>query len=248
MNPPTLAPRPNVGADVHLRKRADIRQRTNPGNRVRPCVSGIRPPRWASNVSTSTPAGSSCCTTAVVAPVTKDDVGPVLHHDGSSSPPTGGSECQADGGRGSIVMVVLLLKVSKGQWLVPLEPTSFSCLSPPALNNRLGSETCRKWLASTTQMARLVASSLMRSPSWLDEVRPTCDVTHGWNPLGSARGRPLSNSLISTAFIHRDEALPEQLAAAGQLPAVVMSSDDGWRVIMTSSEFAEFKSDPETHR
>ena len=25
-----------------------------------------------------------------------------------------------------------------------------------------------------------------------------CDVTHGWNPLGNARGRLLSNSLSST--------------------------------------------------
>ena len=72
-----------------------------------------------------------------------------------------------------------------------------------------------------------------------------CDVTHGWNPLGKRSWKAaVEQSDLNLTFIHRDEALPEQLAAAGQLPAVVMSSDDGWRVIMTSSEFTEFKSDP----
>jgi len=72
-----------------------------------------------------------------------------------------------------------------------------------------------------------------------------CDVTHGWNPLGKRSWKAaVEQSDLNLTFIHRDEALPEQLAAAGQLPAVVMSSDDGWQVIMTNSEFAEFKSDP----
>lgn len=72
-----------------------------------------------------------------------------------------------------------------------------------------------------------------------------CDVTHGWNPLGKRSWKAaVDQSDLNFTFIHRDEALPEQLAAAGQLPAVVMSSDDGWRVIMTSSEFRDFKSDP----
>jgi len=72
-----------------------------------------------------------------------------------------------------------------------------------------------------------------------------CDVTHGWNPLGKRSWKAaVEQSDLNLTFIHRDEALPEQLAAAGRLPAVVMSNEDGWRVIMTSSEFAEFKSDP----
>lgn len=72
-----------------------------------------------------------------------------------------------------------------------------------------------------------------------------CDVTHGWNPLGKRSWKAaVDQSDLNLTLIHRDEALPEQLAAAGQLPAVVMSSDEGWRVIMTNSEFAEFKSDP----
>ena len=72
-----------------------------------------------------------------------------------------------------------------------------------------------------------------------------CDVTHGWNPFGRREWKTaMQQSDLDITFIHRDEALPEQLAAAGQLPAVVMSNDDGWRVIMTSSEFGEFKSEP----
>ena len=72
-----------------------------------------------------------------------------------------------------------------------------------------------------------------------------CDVTHGWNPRGKRSWKAaVEQSELNLTFIHRDEALPEQLAAAGQLPAVVIANDDGWRVIMTSSEFAEFKSDP----
>ena len=72
-----------------------------------------------------------------------------------------------------------------------------------------------------------------------------CDVTHGWNPLGKRSWKAaVERCSLDMKFIHRDEALPDQLSAAGQLPAVVMSSHDGWRVLMTNSEFAIFKSDP----
>jgi hypothetical protein len=72
-----------------------------------------------------------------------------------------------------------------------------------------------------------------------------CNVTHGWNPLGKRSWKAaVEQSQLNLTFIHRDEALPEQLEAAGRLPAVVMSSGDEWRVIMTSSEFADFNSDP----
>src|SRR6056300_736774 len=72
-----------------------------------------------------------------------------------------------------------------------------------------------------------------------------CDVTHGWNPLGKRSWKEaVERCSLDLRFLHRDEALPDQLSAAGQLPAVVIANDDGWRVIMTSSEFANFKSDP----
>jgi hypothetical protein len=72
-----------------------------------------------------------------------------------------------------------------------------------------------------------------------------CDVTHGWNPFGRREWKTaIRQSDLDITFIHRDEALPEQLAAAGRLPSIIALSDDGWLEIMTSSEFAEFKSDP----
>ena len=72
-----------------------------------------------------------------------------------------------------------------------------------------------------------------------------CDVTHGWNPFGRREWKTaLQQSDLDITFIHRDEALPEQLAAAGQLPSIIALSDDGWHVIMTPSDFAAFKAEP----
>ena len=72
-----------------------------------------------------------------------------------------------------------------------------------------------------------------------------CDVTHGWNPFGRREWKTaMQQSDLDITFIHRDEALPEQLAAAGQLPSIIGLSDNGWQVIMTASDFAAFKADP----
>jgi hypothetical protein len=72
-----------------------------------------------------------------------------------------------------------------------------------------------------------------------------CDVTHGWNPLGKRSWKAaVEQSELNLTFIHRDEALPEQLAAAGQLPSIIALSDDGWQNIMTPSDFAAFKAEP----
>ncbi len=56
-----------------------------------------------------------------------------------------------------------------------------------------------------------------------------CDLTHGWNPLGKRSWRAACRSgpvLIET--IHRDEATPSQLAAAGALPAVLIGGANSW--------------------
>ena len=72
-----------------------------------------------------------------------------------------------------------------------------------------------------------------------------CDVTHGWNPFGRREWKTaVQQSDLDITFIHRDEALPEQLAAADQLPSIIALSDDGWHVIMTPSDFAAFKAEP----
>ena len=71
-----------------------------------------------------------------------------------------------------------------------------------------------------------------------------CDVTHGWNPFGRREWKiAMRQSDLDITFIHRDEALPEQLEAAGRLPSIVALRDDGWQNIMTPSDFAAFKAD-----
>ena len=72
-----------------------------------------------------------------------------------------------------------------------------------------------------------------------------CDITHGWNPFGRREWKTsMQQSRLDITFIHRDEALPEQLAAAGQLPSIITLGDDGWQEIMAASDFAAFKADP----
>jgi len=72
-----------------------------------------------------------------------------------------------------------------------------------------------------------------------------CDITHGWNPFGRREYKTaVQQSGLDITFIHRDEALPEQLAAAGQLPSIITLGDDGWENIMTPSDLAAFKAVP----
>ena len=67
-----------------------------------------------------------------------------------------------------------------------------------------------------------------------------CDVTHGWNPFGRREWKTaLQQSDLDITFIHRDEALPEQLAAAGQLPSIIALSDDSWHVIMSANDIRQ---------
>jgi hypothetical protein len=71
-----------------------------------------------------------------------------------------------------------------------------------------------------------------------------CDITHGWNPFGRRECKTaVQQSGLDITFIHRDEALPEQLAAAGQLPSIITLGDDVWQEIMAASYFASFKAD-----
>ena len=56
-----------------------------------------------------------------------------------------------------------------------------------------------------------------------------CDLTHGWNPVGKRSWRKACRSApVPIETIHRDEATPSQLDAAGDLPAVLIGQGDSW--------------------
>ena len=67
-----------------------------------------------------------------------------------------------------------------------------------------------------------------------------CDITHGWNPFGRRECKTaVQQSGLDITFIHRDEALPEQLSAAGQLPSIITFGDDDWHVIMSANDIRQ---------
>lgn len=72
-----------------------------------------------------------------------------------------------------------------------------------------------------------------------------CDITHG-----TLRRKPEWDSACAQAgldidLLHRDEATDEQLAAAGDLPAVVANDGDGWRLVAGPVELARCEGKPE---
>jgi len=72
-----------------------------------------------------------------------------------------------------------------------------------------------------------------------------CDITHG-----TLRRKPEWDSACKRAgleidLLHRDEASDEQLRAAGELPAVVADSGDGWRLVAGPAELARCEGSPE---
>ncbi len=64
-----------------------------------------------------------------------------------------------------------------------------------------------------------------------------CDITHGWNPLGSREWKQAcAASPVEFELVHRDEATASQLAAATKLPAVVADDGEGWSEAMTAAD------------
>lgn len=71
-----------------------------------------------------------------------------------------------------------------------------------------------------------------------------CDITHG-----TVRRKPEWDSACATSgieieLLHRDEATPEQLRAAGDLPAVVANNGTGWRLVAGPRELAACNKSP----
>ena len=72
-----------------------------------------------------------------------------------------------------------------------------------------------------------------------------CDITHGMNPLGKRSFKEVcAVAGVTMTLLHRDEASGEQLAAAGELPAVLAGSGGTWRVLVPAGDLAACEGSP----
>lgn len=72
-----------------------------------------------------------------------------------------------------------------------------------------------------------------------------CDITHGWNPMGSREWKQAcAASPVELELVHRDDAAPDQLAAAPALPSIVAHDADCWREALSAAEIATYKGSP----
>lgn len=72
-----------------------------------------------------------------------------------------------------------------------------------------------------------------------------CDITHGWTGRRRDFDTTCNGAGIDWTLLHRDEATPEQLAAAGLLPAVIRQNDNGaWELVLGPSDLNECDGDP----
>ena len=73
-----------------------------------------------------------------------------------------------------------------------------------------------------------------------------CDITHGMNPLGKRSWKDACAAAdLPMTLLHRDEASPEQLAAAGDLPAVLVGDGTGWHPLVPSGDLHACGGSPE---
>jgi len=71
-----------------------------------------------------------------------------------------------------------------------------------------------------------------------------CDITHGWTGRRRDFDATCSNAGIEWELLHRDEASPAQLAAAGDLPAVIAERNGQWELVLGPRELDECNGDP----
>jgi hypothetical protein len=71
-----------------------------------------------------------------------------------------------------------------------------------------------------------------------------CDITHGWTGRRRDFDSTCNSAGIEWTLLHRDEATPEQLAAAGPLPAVIAQANGAWQPILGPGELDECNGDP----
>ncbi len=71
-----------------------------------------------------------------------------------------------------------------------------------------------------------------------------CDITHGWTGRKKGFDATCSAASIEWELLHRDEASSDQLAVAGELPAVIAQRDGRWELVLGPRELDECDGDP----
>ena len=71
-----------------------------------------------------------------------------------------------------------------------------------------------------------------------------CDITHGWTGRRRDFDATCSTAGIEWTLLHRDEVDAEQLAAAGDLPAVIARNGEGWTKVLGPQELDTCSGDP----
>jgi hypothetical protein len=72
-----------------------------------------------------------------------------------------------------------------------------------------------------------------------------CDITHSWTGRRRDFDTTCTGAGIEWTLLHRNEASPEQLTAAGPLPAVIRQNDAGsWEPVLGPSDLDECDGDP----
>lgn len=72
-----------------------------------------------------------------------------------------------------------------------------------------------------------------------------CDITHGTVRRKPGWDAACTRAGLEIELLHRDEADADQLAAAGDLPAVVAEHDGKWVLVMGPADLAACNGDPE---
>lgn len=73
-----------------------------------------------------------------------------------------------------------------------------------------------------------------------------CDITHGWTGRKRAWDAACEAAGIEIELAHRNEVGPDELAAAGTLPAVIGRSADGsWRLLLGPGDLDACAGDPD---
>lgn len=72
-----------------------------------------------------------------------------------------------------------------------------------------------------------------------------CDITHGWNPMGSQSWKQACEvSDVELELVHRDEATADQLASTSGLPSIIRGGDGGWSEAIPATEIAQYVGSP----